>query len=335
MIISLPSLYSSSGSSPESLGSSPKVGSSIKKVNIKNSKVLPHRYPWAECGPSPWPACVSIMLVSLFIHMAFGFNCMVSKAELWGGTLLMLISLVMILWAWWESLNLECLVGMMTGPELKNLKTAFFLFLWTEIFFFVGLFWAFFHSALVPSDELGCMWPPIVGIMPLDPFALPLVGVIILISSGYSANRAVKHVKGRYPEWRAMGTTVFLGVLFTCLQLYEYKSAGFTMQDGIYGSCFFVITGFHGLHVIGGTMFNTYCLALMLKGDYTPSQMLSLRCAVWYWHFVDIVWIVAYLTVYVWGNWGMYITPKQVWDKKMSIYEGWPSKEDIFHFIFI
>ena len=116
--------------------------------------------------------------------------------------------------------------------------------------------------------------------MPLDPYALPLVGVITLIRSGYRANRAVKHVKGRYPEWRGIGVTVFLGVVFTILQLYEYKRAGFTIQDGIYGSCFYVITGFHGLHVIGGTMFNTYCLALMLKGAYTPSQILSIRCAV-------------------------------------------------------
>ncbi|YP_009450473.1 cytochrome c oxidase subunit III (mitochondrion) [Lingula anatina] len=287
-------------------------------------------------GSSPWPACVSIITISLFVNMAFGFNRLVSKTELWGGTLVLLILLMLVCGAWWESLSLETLVGMNTAQEVNNMKLAFALFIWSEIFFFIGLFWAFFHSALVPSDELGCMWPPIVGIMPMDPYALPLLGVTILVSSGYSANWAVKTVKAGFNDWRSMGVTVGLGILFSCLQLYEYKSAGFTMQDGIYGSCFYLITGFHGLHVLAGTMFNIYCLKMMVYGSYSPSHMTSIQMSVWYWHFVDIVWVAAYLFIYIWGNWGMYVTPYAVWMKKMEIFEhkNWPGIVDILRFLF-
>nr|YP_011017983.1 cytochrome c oxidase subunit 3 [Lingula reevii]WQG15346.1 cytochrome c oxidase subunit 3 [Lingula reevii] len=275
---------------------------------MHNKTTIVPRYSWARVGPSAWPICVVIGLVALFVNLAFGFHGLTSKTGLWGGSLIILLTLLLPLGAWWDSLKLETLVGMSTAQELSNLKMAFALFIWSELFFFVGLFWAFFHSALSPSDELGCMWPPIVGIMPMNPYSLPTVGLVILVSSGFSINLAVKSVKAGSALYSTMVVTVLLGLAFTCLQVYEYVKAGFTMQDGIYGSCFYVITGFHGLHVIAGTLFNMFCLKNMVAGDYSRSQMTTLQLAAWYWHFVDLVWIFAYLMIYVWGNWGCYKT---------------------------
>nr|QUB07225.1 cytochrome c oxidase subunit 3 [Glottidia pyramidata] len=272
------------------------------------------RYPWARVGPSPWPIMLSLSLVFLFFNLAVGFNeASVDKEGPWWVCFWSMVPLLYSLCFWWRALSKESLAGMHTSQEISNYKLAFALFIWSELFFFVGLFWAFFHSALSPSDVIGCMWPPILGINPISPWGLPLTGLLILVSSGYSINIAHKGVRAR--QWgtalRAMGLTLTLGGAFTYIQLMEFQEAAFTMQDGIYGSCFYTITGFHGLHVVGGSTFNLYCFYHIFRGSYSPSQMVTLKMACWYWHFVDIVWIIAFVTIYVWGNWSPQ-TPDQL-----------------------
>ena len=262
-------------------------------------------YPWARVGPSPWPVLLSFFLVLLFFNMAVGFyEAKVDKEGVWWNSLFFLGAIIFILSCWWSALRKESLAGMHTSQEISNYKLAFALFIWRELCFFAGLFWAFFHRALSPSDVIGCMWPPILGIRPLWARRLPLLGVVVLVRSGFSINVAHKSVRAlkRPIACFSIALTLILGCLFTAIQLIEFQGASFTIQEGVYGSCFYVITGFHGLHVVAGSLFNLYGFYHILRGSYSPRQMVTLKMACWYWHFVDVVWVFAYLFVYVWGN---------------------------------
>ena len=192
--------------------------------------------------------------------------------------------------------------GHHTKATVTGLKIGFLLFIVSEVLFFVSFFWAFFHSSLSPAVEIGVMWPPL-GIDPLNPFSVPLLNTAILLSSGATVTWAHHSIVGGNKEEAIKGLTltVILGLIFTVLQAFEYVEAPFCIADSVYGSTFFVATGFHGFHVIIGTIFLFICLIRLSKSHFTRSHHFGFEAASWYWHFVDVVWLFLYVCIYWWG----------------------------------
>jgi cytochrome c oxidase subunit 3 len=184
------------------------------------------------------------------------------------------------------------------------------LFIASEVMFFVAWFWAYFNIALFPGDanEVGKLafthgvWPP-ASIETFDPWHLPLLNTLILLTSGTTvtwAHHALLENDRQGVKW-GLVLTVLLGALFTCVQAYEYSHAAFAFSGNMYGAAFFMATGFHGAHVLIGTIFLIVCLVRALNGHFTPTQHLGFEFAAWYWHFVDVVWLFLFACIYVWG----------------------------------
>ncbi|MGI9462471.1 MAG: cytochrome c oxidase subunit 3, partial [Aestuariivirgaceae bacterium] len=191
------------------------------------------------------------------------------------------------------------------------------LFIASEVMFFVAWFWAFFEASLYADSAIqatrveltGSQWPP-KGIEVFDPWHLPLLNTIILLTSGTTvtwAHHALLHNDRKGLVW-GLGVTVLLGLLFTAVQAYEYGHAAFAFSadsgGNIYGSTFFMATGFHGFHVIVGTIFLIVCFFRALNGHFTPERHFGFEAAAWYWHFVDVVWLFLFACIYVWGSAG-------------------------------
>ena len=184
------------------------------------------------------------------------------------------------------------------------------LFIASEVMFFVAWFWAYFDASLYPNDPLqyqrtdvtGGNWPP-KGIQTFDPWHLPLLNTLILLTSGTTvtwAHHALLHNDRQGLKW-GLWLTIGLGVLFSFVQAYEYAHASFGFKGSIYGATFFMATGFHGAHVIIGTIFLAVCLWRAYQGQFTPQHHLGFEFAAWYWHFVDVVWLFLFASIYIWG----------------------------------
>ena len=176
------------------------------------------------------------------------------------------------------------------------------MFIVSEALFFLAIFWAFFHSALTPTVELGAQWPPL-GIEPVNPFELPLLNTVILLSSGATVTYAHHSIiNGNRPSSiNGLLLTIVLAILFTALQYYEYAEAGFSIADSVFGTTFFCSTGLHGLHVIVGTLFLGVQFKRLLSHHITTNHHVGLEGAIAYWHFVDVVWLGLYASVYLWA----------------------------------
>lgn len=177
------------------------------------------------------------------------------------------------------------------------------LFIVSEALFFLSIFWAFFHSALSPPTEMGSHWPP-EGIDSVNPFELPLLNTFLLLSSGFTVTYAHHSViqGNRAGSLHGMWLTVILALIFTFLQYVEYSISSFTYTDSTFGSCFYFSTGFHGLHVMVGTAFIGVGLWRLLNYHFTLNHHLGLESSILYWHFVDIVWLILFVSVYYWGS---------------------------------
>jgi cytochrome c oxidase subunit 3 len=187
------------------------------------------------------------------------------------------------------------------------------LFIASEVMFFVAWFWAFFDASIMPGAAIeparaaftGGHWPP-TGIEVFDPWHLPLLNTLILLTSGTTvtwAHHSLIHGDRSGLIW-GLTVTVILGLIFTSVQAYEYANAPFSFAGNIYGATFFMATGFHGFHVIVGTIFLFVCLVRAYRNDFTPKEHFGFEAAAWYWHFVDVVWLFLFFCVYVWGGWG-------------------------------
>nr|AFA45969.1 cytochrome c oxidase subunit III [Cercopithecus albogularis labiatus] len=249
--------------------------------------------------PSPWPltGALSALLVTSGLIMWFHF---------YSTTLLMLglLTMSLTLHQWWRDIVRESTYqGHHTMPVQKNLRYGMALFIISETFFFTGFFWAFYHSSLAPTPHLGGLWPP-TGIVPLNPLEVPLLNTSVLLASGVTITWAHHNLmnNNRKQMTQALLITILLGTYFTVLQISEYFEAPFTISDGIYGSTFFIATGFHGLHVIIGSTFLLICLIRQLLYHFTSSHHFGFEAAAWYWHFVDVVWLLLYISIYWWGS---------------------------------
>jgi cytochrome c oxidase subunit 3 len=212
---------------------------------------------------------------------------------------------------WWRDVIDEAENRKLYTPVVQlHLRYGMLLFIASEVMFFAAWFWAFFDVSLFPGDAVqesraaltGGVWPPR-DIATFDPWHLPLVNTLILLTSGTTvtwAHHALQHNDRKGLVW-GLVCTIVLGLLFTSVQAYEYAHAGFGFSGHIYGSTFFMATGFHGFHVIVGTIFLTVCLFRALAGHFKPEQHFGFEAAAWYWHFVDVVWLFLFVSIYVWA----------------------------------
>nr|YP_009434367.1 cytochrome c oxidase subunit III [Athetis lepigone]ATE89008.1 cytochrome c oxidase subunit III [Athetis lepigone]ATE89021.1 cytochrome c oxidase subunit III [Athetis lepigone]ATE89034.1 cytochrome c oxidase subunit III [Athetis lepigone]ATE89047.1 cytochrome c oxidase subunit III [Athetis lepigone]ATE89060.1 cytochrome c oxidase subunit III [Athetis lepigone] len=256
-------------------------------------------HPFHLVDYSPWPLTGAIGVLVLVTGMVKWFHNFNMNLLILG-----YLIIIMTMYQWWRDICREgTLQGKHTILVTKGLRWGMILFIVSEIFFFISFFWAFFHSSLAPNIEIGAIWPP-TGIIPFNPFQIPLLNTIILISSGVSVTWAHHAIMENNNSQMTQGLfiTIILGIYFTILQAYEYFEAPFTIADSIYGSTFFMATGFHGLHVIIGTLFLIVCLIRHLNNHFSSNHHFGFEAAAWYWHFVDVVWLFLYISIYWWGN---------------------------------
>ena len=219
------------------------------------------------------------------------------------------IGVLFTMFSWWTNVVRESKQGFHTPVVQLHLRYGMILFIASEVMFFVGWFWAYFDFSLFPNaltDVVAGQWPPKAVEAVLDPFDLPLLNTLILLCSGTTvtwAHHALIH-GDRKGLKIGLWLTIVLGLMFTSIQAYEYSAAPFPFGQNTYGSAFYMATGFHGFHVIIGTIFLIVCLKRAYNGDFTPRQHFGFEAAAWYWHFVDVVWLFLFVAVYVWGGWG-------------------------------
>ena len=225
----------------------------------------------------------------------------------------MIIGLAGVLYtmlAWWRDVINEAHSGDHTPVVQLHHRYGMILFIASEVMFFVAWFWAYFDASLYPGEAIqaarteltGGHWPPD-GIETFDPWHLPLINTLILLTSGTTvtwAHHALQHGDREGLKW-GLVLTVALGALFTVFQAYEYQHAAFGFSGHIYGATFFMATGFHGFHVIVGTVFLLVCLLRALADHFTPQSHFGFEAAAWYWHFVDVVWLFLFVVIYILG----------------------------------
>jgi cytochrome c oxidase subunit 3 len=212
------------------------------------------------------------------------------------------------MYAWWADVIVEAHQGDHTPVVTIGLRYGFIMFIMSEIMFFAAWFWSFFKHAMYPmgpqSPAIDGQFPP-AGIETFDPWHLPLINTLILLCSGAAAtwaHHALVHEDNREDVKNGLILSVLLGVLFTGLQAYEYGHAAFGLAGNIYGANFFMATGFHGFHVVIGTIFLFVCYIRVRRGHFTPERHIGFEAAAWYWHFVDVVWLFLFASIYVWGQ---------------------------------
>ena len=263
-----------------------------------------HDYHLVE--PSPWPivgsvgALIMVMGGLMYMH------------EIAGGLWVMLIAVIGLAYTlvrWWADVIRESRAGDHTDIVSKGLRLGMALFITSEVLFFFAFFWAFFWGALVPPmDVADYSWLP-AGVHPVDTWDIPLLNTMILLLSGCTvtwAHHAVRE-NDQKTATKALALTVCLGLIFTGFQAYEYVHTiyhpeGFQISSGIFGSAFYMATGFHGFHVMVGTTFLIVCTMRAYYAHFKPEKHVGFEAAAWYWHFVDVVWLFLFVWVYWWGG---------------------------------
>jgi cytochrome c oxidase subunit 3 len=260
-------------------------------------------------NPSPWPAVGALSAFIMAVGAVLWFH---QIAPVW----IMLIGFVGVLYtmyAWWADVIREGRQGDHTPVVMMHHRYGMMLFIASEVMFFVAWFWAyfdgFFNHAVTDQyarEAVMGTWPP-QGVALFDPFHLPLFNTLLLLTSGTTvtwAHHALLHNDKKGLVW-GLALTIALGALFTVVQIIEYAGAGFQFSGNLYGATFFMATGFHGFHVLVGTIFLIVCLVRAMRDEFTAKHHLGFEFAAWYWHFVDVVWLFLFVSIYVWGSWGV------------------------------
>lgn len=219
-----------------------------------------------------------------------------------------LVMLRMSMFVWWRDVVREgTFEGQHTTRVQLGLRMGMRLFIASEVRFFRAFFWAFFWAALAPTPEIGSVWPP-KGIEVLNAWEVPFLNTRILLTSGaavtwsHHARADGEDEEDRDEAVMGLIVTVGLAARFTLRQVFEYVNATFTISDSVYGSTFYMATGFHGFHVLIGTIFLAVCRLRMIENHRTKQHHFGREAAAWYWHFVDVVWLFLFVAVYWWGN---------------------------------
>nr|YP_010321836.1 cytochrome c oxidase subunit III [Parasitus fimetorum]UKO33174.1 cytochrome oxidase subunit 3 [Parasitus fimetorum] len=255
-------------------------------------------HPFHLVERSPWPLTGSLSALML----TTGLVDLMHHSSMTLLSLGLLFTL-MTMYQWWRDITREATFqGHHTLIVKNGMKWGMILFIVSEILFFFSFFWAFFHASLAPDVELGMVWPP-TGITPFNPYHIPLLNTTILLASGVTVTWSHHSIleKNYSGAFNGLALTIFLGIYFSILQAFEYIEAPFTITDSIYGTTFYVATGFHGLHVLIGTSFLIVNIIRMFNGHFSSNHHFSFEAAAWYWHFVDVVWLFLYTFVYWWA----------------------------------
>jgi cytochrome c oxidase subunit 3 len=258
-------------------------------------------HPFHMVSPSPWPFLTAWCAFAVALGAALYMHAYsLGSLFLSYGLLALLYSMAL----WWRDVLREATFeGKHTFAVQRGLRLGFILFIISEVMFFFAFFWAFFHSSLSPAVQLGCVWPP-EGIAPFNPWGVPLLNTYILLLSGATIT-ATHHYLLVGDGIAARGYIVYtllLALLFTAVQVSEYRESTFSINDGVYGSTFFMATGFHGFHVIVGTLFIGVCWLRLVRHHFTRQHHIGFEAAAWYWHFVDVVWLFLFVSIYWWGG---------------------------------
>jgi cytochrome c oxidase subunit 3 len=297
-------------------------------ILIKMPIFKAQKHPYHILGASPFPILTALFLFSWLVPQVFYLHGLplgnLPRADLIHGSV---IGLYLTVMSWFLTIVKESRWGYHTRKVQKGLRLGVILFILSEVMLFFAFFWAFFHYSLVPSIAIGGIWPPY-GTQVLNVWGLPLVNTILLLASGVTITVAHAYIIQNNKDgfsWYLM-LTILLGCMFLFCQWYEYTyGVKFSWSGNLYGSIFFVTTGFHGLHVTVGTMFLLFCWLrhhltsttpvfhslLKLLGyrqelgiywGFAPQHHFGFEAAAWYWHFVDVVWLFLFITVYWWGG---------------------------------
>nr|AZA05025.1 cytochrome c oxidase subunit III [Anthrenus verbasci] len=256
-------------------------------------------HPFHLVEVSPWPILGALSAMITMMGLIKWFHMYTNSLFMLGSLITM-----MIMYQWWRDISRESTFqGLHTLTVAKGLQWGMILFITSEVFFFVSFFWGFFHSSLAPSIELGMTWPPM-GILPFNPVQIPLLNTLILLTSGLTVTWAHHGLmENNYKQAiQGLSLTVILGIYFSLLQGFEYIEATFTISDSVYGSSFFMATGFHGIHVLIGSTFLLTCLMRLINNHFSSIHHFGFEAAAWYWHFVDVVWLFLYISIYWWGS---------------------------------
>jgi cytochrome c oxidase subunit 3 len=259
--------------------------------------------------PSPWPFYGAISALVMLIGAILGFH-----GESYVIFLVGFAAACYVAYNWWSDVVSESKAGDHTPVVVIGLRYGVILFIISEVMFFSAWFWNFFKHAIFPAPDIeGARastldlpvgaWPP-EGIVTFDPWHLPLINTLILLLSGCTvtwAHHAL--IENKRPQLiYGLMATVALGAVFTMFQAYEYSHAEFAFSGNIYGASFFMATGFHGAHVLIGTIFLLVCLMRARAGHFSPTKHVGFEAAAWYWHFVDVVWLFLFAVVYIWAG---------------------------------
>jgi cytochrome c oxidase subunit III len=265
---------------------------------------------------SPWPFLGSLSAFIMAVGAVFLMHKIAISGQQFGPYVFGagLLGVLYTMFGWWSDVVREANAGDHTRVVQMHHRYGMIMFIASEVMFFVAWFWAYFDASLYSGEVIqyarteltGAHWPP-KGIVPFNPWELPLFNTLILLTSGCTAtwaHHALLH-DDRKGFKQGLWLTIALGALFSYVQVVEYQHATFGFKNHIFGSTFFMATGFHGFHVFIGTVFLAICLRRAYNGDFTPKQHLGFEFAAWYWHFVDVVWLFLFAAIYVWGSdWG-------------------------------
>lgn len=255
--------------------------------------------PFLAVQTSFWPFLLSLILFSLTSNLVIWFSFKISLVRVVFSFLLV----AAISFLWWKDLIRERMIGYHTHKLEYSLRIRILLFILSEVCFFFSFFWAFYDASIAPTIDIGIIWPP-KGIMPLRVYSVPLLNTVILLSRGITVTWAHHALINNYYNKSLVRliVTVLLGAYFIVMQYVEYNEASFAIADGVYGSTFFIATGFHGIHVTIGALFLLYVFVVLIQGKLLYNHHFRFEAAAWYWHFVDVVWLVLFLSVYWWGS---------------------------------
>ena len=258
-----------------------------------------HRQNQHYVSPSPWPFLAGLGGWGLTLRLITRFHP--SSVVRVAYRALVLILLI-VAYQWWRDIRREStLYGGHTTQTQRGLKIGMLCFILREVIFFFGFFWAYYHGSLRPGVDTS-VWPP-QFLQRVDAFSVPILNTLVLLSSGATITLAHHHLLAGDYRFTAylLGTTFLLGAYFTLLQINEYTIAEFSIADRVYGSRFYVTTGFHGVHVIIGSVAIAVSGVRVLKHQNSKHRHFGFEATAWYWHFVDVVWLALFCIFYWWG----------------------------------
>lgn len=245
-----------------------------------------------SCYPFLLRLVLSYMVTSVLFWFKFNYNF-----YLFFGFLVFLI----VMGFWSKDIFLEGISGNHHFNVQDGFKVSFLLFIFREVIFFFRVFWMFFDASLSPSMEVGHVWPPF-GVLPPNYLGIPLLGTVVLLRRGVTVSwfhsLLISNKKSNFP----LLITVILSLFFLCLQIFEYFESRVSISDGIFGSVFYFGTGFHGFHVFLGGLLLFFGYLRLVFNHFSSIHHVGLEISIFYWHFVDVVWIFLYLFFYCWGR---------------------------------